>query len=180
MGIERPLILGERDAVKAPHASGQNGIQVAPETLQSSGNIAGRSLHVVHVGLPRCGRLTFLGGVVIEFLPGLSVILEKVALQPFENRPRQASRRRHSTGEHSDIGREQLEPPVLQRAVGEEPLDPAGQTRKNVAQPLERILAGALRCEIARPGLERALQHILNYEPAVDHLAETCPYAWFA
>ena len=62
--------------------------------------------------------------------------------------------------------------PVLNRAVGEKPFDASGEPGEDAAQPLERVLARALGRQIARPGRQRAIDRIIDDQPAVDHVRE--------
>ena len=56
--------------------------------------------------------------------------------------------------------------------VREKSLDASGETGEDAPQPLERVLARALGGQIARPCRERAIDRIIDDEPAVDHVRE--------
>ena len=64
---------------------------------------------------------------------------------------------------------------VMNRAVGEKSFDASGEAGEHATQPLERVLARALGSQVARPGRQRAIDRVIDDEPAVDHVREAVP-----
>ena len=93
--------------------------------------------------------------------------IEHPACEP-RRRHRAAGNQPHSAGQDGPSS-------VMDGAVGEKSFDTSGQPGEDAAQPLERVLARALCGQVARPGRQRAIDCIIDDEPAVDHVGEAVP-----
>ena len=173
--IERLPVFSQRDLVNAPHGPRQHRVQIAPECLERVRHFAADAKHVVPVNLPGIRGSAVLGGIPVEPLPRLFVLIEEMILDAVEHPAREPRRRHRAARNHPHPAGEDGPSPVMDRAVGEKSFDASGEPGEDTAQPLERVLAGALCGQVARPGRQRAIDRIIDDEPAVDHVREAVP-----
>jgi hypothetical protein len=65
-------------------------------------------------------------------------------------------------------------------AVRQKSLDASGEAGEHAAQPVERVLTGAFRCQVAWSRCQCAFDRIVHDEPAVDHVRQTVAQPRFA
>ena len=180
MRVECLPVFPERDLVNALHRSRQDRIQVAPEPFEHVRDFPADTKHVVPVNLPRISGSAIPGRITVESLPGLFLPGEEMTLDAVQYPASEPGRRHVATRNQAHVRGEDRPSPVMDRPIGQKSFDTPCEARKDSAQPLECVSAGALGRQIARAGRQRAGDRVIDDKPPVDHVRKPVAQTLFS